>query len=656
MRTIVPCLVILALASFGAEAQQRNELIAGVRWKFPGLAGPIAALQAPLGAPNSLALANNGDLLIADEGNNIVLRLSADGTLRVVAGNGTQAYSGDGGPATAASLINPAAIAIDKAGNIYIEDFGKANSGADPVCGIRRVSPDGTISTIAAGTAVCGTQLIPGIGFTVDPAGNPIVADEHFVRRINVDGSSTIIAGSGSDASVCAPGNGPNPTPSPIGDAGPATAAALSPGPIAYDSAGNLYIGETLHARIRKVDTHGNISTIAGLGSDCPMNYSPDGANAASARIGNATGLVLEASGALDFLEAPGGGLVRRIANGTLSTALDVPSPLGLAGQSPAPIGIATDVSGALVLTLGDRVVRATSASSTQIIAGNGLFRSTGDGGPARYAPVYDVMGVAADAAGNVYFTERDGNRVRKVSPAGVVSTIAGTGTGGCNGDDGPAIGAQLFLPYGIAADVSGGLYITGCGVQHITSDGVITSVSQTLSSDVTLDPQGNLYVAQFPGVVVRISPSGQTTPIAGSGIPDGNQPAVGEPALNATMGPSSTAVDPAGNVYIADQLARSIWVVNSSGIIISRYAALDATRLALDAAGNLFAIGTDSRVYRVQPNEVVPIDGLTDVVSLAVGADNRLLIAQQMLDRDPLHAASEIRDVGVAEQRPARR
>jgi hypothetical protein len=85
MRTIVPCLLILTFASFGAEAQQRNELIAGVRWKFPGLAGPIAALQAPLGAPNSLALANNGDLLIADEGNDIVLRLSADGTIPATA-------------------------------------------------------------------------------------------------------------------------------------------------------------------------------------------------------------------------------------------------------------------------------------------------------------------------------------------------------------------------------------------------------------------------------------------------------------------------------------------------------------------------------------------------------------------------------------------
>jgi hypothetical protein len=195
-----------------------------------------------------------------------------------------------------------------------------------------------------------------------------------------------------------------------------------------------------------------------------------------------------------------------------------------------------------------------------------------------------------------------------------------------------------------------------GCGVQHITPDGVIISVSQTLSSDVELDPQGNLYVAQFLGVVVRISPDGQTTPVAGSGIPDGNQPEVGEPALNATMGPSGTAVDREGNVHIADQLARSIWIVNSSGIIISRYADLDATRLVLDSAGNLFAIGTDSRVYRVQPGKAFPIDGLTDVVALAVGADNRLLIAQEMLNRDPLRTDSEIRDVGVAKRRPARR
>lgn len=652
MRAGVAYFLIALFTSICAQGQQRTELIAGAKWEFPGLAGPIAALQAPLGKPNSLALANNGDLLIADVGNNIVLRLSADGTLRVVAGNGVQAYSGDGGPATAASLINPAAIAVDKAGNIYIEDFGKANSMANPVCAIRRVSPDGTISTTAAGAAICGTQRIPGVGFTVDPAGNPVVADQHFVRRINPDGSSTTVAGSGSDTSVCEPGNGANPTQSPIGDGGPATSAALSPGPIAYDSTGNLFIGETLHARIRKVDTHGIISTIAGLGSDCPGNYSQDGANAASAKIGYAGGLVFDSNGALYILEGPG---VRRIVNGTLSTALSGPASLS-AISSPSPIGIAIDRSGALVLTLGDRVVRATSTNATQIIAGNGLFRSTADGGPAREAPIYDVMGVAADAVGNVYFTERNGNRVRKVSSAGVISTIAGTGIGGCSGDGGPAIDAQLYLPYSISADVSGGLYIAGCGVvRHTTPDGIITTISQTLASDVALDPQGNLYVAAS-GRVIRISPDGQTTPVAGTGIPGGDQPANGVAALNANLGTSSVAVDPAGNLYIADQIAQSIWLVSSSGIIISKYADLNATRLVMDDAGNLYAIGTGNRVYKVQPGRATPIDGLANVVALAAGPGNTLLVAQQPLDQDPLHGDSEIHEVTLSDRRPMRR
>jgi hypothetical protein len=388
MRAFLAFFVIVIFPAFSADGQPGTELIAGAKWGFPGLAGPIAALQAPLGNPGSLAVADNGDLLIADVGNNIVLRLSADGTLRVVAGNGVQVYSGDGGPATAASLINPAAIAVDKTGNIYIEDVGRANFMANAICRIRRMSPDGTISTMAAGAATCGTQLVPGIGFTVDPAGNPVVADQHFVRRINADGSSTTVAGSGGDASVCDRSAGANATPSPIGDGGPATSAALSPGAIAYDSAGNLYIAEMLHARIRKVDSNGIISTIAGLGSDCPINYSPDGANAASAKISYAGRLAFGPDGVLYFNE---GLLVRTVANGTLNTALTQP-PFLVPGHSPAPTGMAIDRSGALVLTRGDRVVRATSANSTQIIAGNGLFRSGGDGGPARLATVYDVM------------------------------------------------------------------------------------------------------------------------------------------------------------------------------------------------------------------------------------------------------------------------
>jgi len=114
--------------------------------------------------------------------------------------------------------------------------------------------------------------------------------------------------------------------------------------------------------------------------------------------------------------------------------------------------------------------------------------------------------------------------------------------------------------------------------------------------------------------------------------------------------------VDPAGNLYIADQIAQSIWVVNSSGIITSKYADLNATRLVIDDGGSLYAIGTDNRVYRVQPGRATPIDGLINVVALAVGPGNALLVAQEPLDQDPLHADSEIHEVTLSDRRPVRR
>jgi trimeric autotransporter adhesin len=305
----IACFIILISISSTATAQQRTELVAGSKWLFPGLAGPIAALEAPLGAPNSLAVASNGDLLIADWANNLVLRLASDGTLRVIAGNGIQGLSGDGGPATAAS-VNPASIALDHDGNLYIADFLQETLGAEPICRIRKLDPNGTISTVAL---AC---VAPRSGFTVDPAGNPVVADEHYVRRYNGDGSVTVIAGSGNDAYQCGADGTPNP--SAIGDGGLATAAAISPGVIVYDSAGNLYIGETIHPRIRKVNSNGVITTVAGLG--CSGIESPDGSAAATATIGYAGGFAVDPSGALYFLEGAG---VRRIANGILDTALN---------------------------------------------------------------------------------------------------------------------------------------------------------------------------------------------------------------------------------------------------------------------------------------------------------------------------------------------
>jgi sugar lactone lactonase YvrE len=582
--------------SFSAVAQQGTKLVAGADWQFPGLTGPIPALQAPLGTVLIfLAVANNGDLLIADRSNHLVLRLSADGMVRVVVGNGTNGYSGDGGPAVGASLIGPDAIAIDRQENLYISESGFL--GGQTLCHIRRVTVDGMISTLQMQTDTCGA------GLAIDPADHLVVSQGFFVKRLNGDGSSTTIAGNGTGAGRI-PGSAEVPSASAIGDGGPATTAMLLPGPIAYDAPGNLYIAEPGGLRIRKVDTNGIISTIAGLGSSPPSN----GQNAASAGIGVPVGLAINANGTVYFSEQRGGGgagpftaVIRKISDGTLSTAVDLSAIL-----SSVPIGLAIDSSGAIVMTVGDRVVRASSAGAAQMIAGNGCFRSTGDGGPAREAPVYALGGVVADDQGNLYFSEYLGNRVRKVSVDGTISTIAGTGLPGYSGDGGPATNAQLWEPWNIAVDHRGGLYVSDSSnykIRHITWDGAISTVPIPSGADLTVDPQGNLYVAAGDKVY-RLSPDGRLMTFAGADCEGATTPLGDSQFVNiCLLNPHAVVADSQGNLYICDFYSR-IRVVDSSGRV-STYADYSAvfytTHLAIDAGGSLFASGSNGFVYRIQ-------------------------------------------------------
>jgi sugar lactone lactonase YvrE len=250
-------------------------------------------------------------------------------------------------------------------------------------------------------------------------------------------------------------------------------------------------------------------------------------------------------------------------------------------------------------------------------------------------------MGVSTDGTGNVYLSERYGSRIRKISASGDISTIAGTGEPGCGGDGGPGVNAQVSSPYGVTGDSRGGVYIVDLGcdsVRHITSDGMIHTVTNSLAYDVALDQEGGLYVSQFAagtqsgGQIVRISPDGQTTRFA-------------------QVSTWSLAVDPAGNLYIT--AAGKIQVISPSGTI-SDYADLDAYRLATDAAGNLYAAGVDGHVYKVDGASVSPIDGLANVVALAAGIGDSLFVSQQPLVQDPAHSDNRISKVSVS-GRPVR-
>jgi sugar lactone lactonase YvrE len=283
---------------------------------FSGNGGPATAanIKAPLG----LAADNAGNIYFCDLWNNCVRKIDASGIITAFAGDtGIAAYSfsGDGGPATAAAFRHPAFIAIDRSNNVYITDAGNNR--------VRKVDPTGVITTFAGGDTVnigdggpATNAMLPSpAGITIDNSGNIYVAtssSQSRVRKIDPAGIITTIAGPG-------PGSaGIN-----IGDGGPATGAIFnSPEGVATDAAGNVYVADTYHGRIRKISTTGTISTVAGNGHCC---YSGDGGYATFARIGDPTGLAFDRTGNLVFTD--GYTTVRGVRYALSVDALNATSP-----------------------------------------------------------------------------------------------------------------------------------------------------------------------------------------------------------------------------------------------------------------------------------------------------------------------------------------
>ena len=322
------------------------------------------------------------------------------------------------------------------------------------------------------------------------------------------------------------------------GDDGPAIAArVIDPRGVAVDGTGNVYFAE--NERIRKVDALGIITTIVGGGS----GYSGDGGPAIAARVIN-------------------------------------------------PRGVAVDGAGNVYFAGGDRIRKVDAATGTiATIAGTGEEGYSGDGGPAAEAQIDNPYGVAVDGAGNVYIADRGNNRIRKIDAAtGTIATIAGTGHRGYSGDGGPAVGAQLMDPYGVAVDGAGNVYIAdrgNYGIRKVDSSGIITTIAgggvgfggdggpavgARLRSPhgVAVDGAGNVYFADRGNHRIRkVNASGIITTIAGTGVHglggDGGL------AVEAQLwGPEGVAVDGAGNVYIADRgngRIRKLTPSGSSGI-----------------------------------------------------------------------------------------
>jgi uncharacterized protein (TIGR03437 family) len=322
------------------------------------------------------------------------------------------------------------------------------------------------------------------------------------------------------------------------GDGGPATSAQLSsPNGLAVDKAGNLFIVDAGNHRIRKVDTSGIISTVAGNGG---TGFSGDGGPATSATFS-----------------------------------------WGFNGH----LGIAVDGSGNLYIPdlSNQRVRKVDSNGIITTVAGNGVRTNSGDGGPATSAGLVDPIAVAVDGSGNLYIAEFAGNRVRKVNTSGIITTAAGGGPLGSNGDGGPATSAVLNAPFALALDGAGNLYIgdtTARLVRKVNASGIITTVagngSTTDSGDggpatkagfaltgLAADGAGDVFISESSNRIREVNGSGTINTYAGTGM--GGYSGDGGSATGADLSePGDVTVDAGGNLYIADMLNSRVRKVTS--------------------------------------------------------------------------------------------
>lgn len=302
------------------------------------------------------------------------------------------------------------------------------------------------------------------------------------------------------------------------------------------------------------------------------------------------------------------------------------------------PGGVAVDVAGNVYVadTFNQRIRKITPDGVIRTIAGTGQAGYSGDGGPATAATLFDPYGIAVDSSGNIFVADYNNDRVRKINPDGLISTVAGNGVNGISGDGGPATLAQLSGPSGVAVDGAGNLFVTDYDsgrVRKITTDGriqtvagvagwgyngssgVATSVMLAGPWGIAVDAAGNLYVADSEnGLVRKITPGGQLTTIAGSLFAVG--PLVDSvPATAASLLPAGIAVDSSGNLYIVDLLFSTIRKVIPGGSIAtiagngqSGFSGHDgpavSVRLApydvaVDPAGNVFIADFANRIVR---------------------------------------------------------
>ena len=589
-----------------------------------------AATNAEFFFANGVAVDAYGNLYIADSSNNRIRRVDTNGIITTVAGNGNAGYSGDGGPATNASLEYPNGVALDPVGKLYIADLENDR--------IRKIDTNGIITTVAGndtegysgdGGAATNASLFYPAGVDLDAVGNLYIADQNNnrIRMVATNGIISTVAGNGNYGYS--------------GDGGQATNASLhAPEGMALEALGDLYIVDAGNNRIRMVATNGIITTVAGNGN---YGYSGDGGTATSASLGP-VGMAMDASGDLYIADGNNQRILKVLMGGSFPSLTLSSVFTNYAGNYSvtvtSPYGSVTSAVATLTVVLPPSILFQ-PASQVVLPGSNATFSVTATGTPPFYyswyfdstnllqagtnttlvvsnantvdAGNYDVVitndyGTVTSGAANLIVayppvitsgpsnqTVLPGNNIVFTVSVGAtpgpfsyqwqqnginlpitnftISTVAGNGPAGYTGDGVLATNTGLDLPKSVAIDSTGNLYIADTSNGRLRMVGTTGIISTLLSGldlpkGVAVDALGNIYIANTDNnIILKLATNGSQTQVAGNG--GYGFSGDGGRATSAQLRyPQGVSVDSAGDLYIADYNNNRIRRVGTNGVI----------------------------------------------------------------------------------------
>ena len=541
--------------------------------------GSAARFQKPIG----VAVDSAGNVYVADSWNRTIRKVTPAGVVTTLAGSAGIRGSADG-TGSAARFDYPTGVAVDSSGNIYVADQAR----------IRKVTSAGVVTTLAGSYGVNGSTDGTGsaalfhslYGVALDAAGNVYVTDSynHTIRKVTSAGVATTLAGK---AYTSGSSNGTG-----------SAARFNNPTGIAVDGSGNVYVADEYNHRIRKITPAGAATTLAGLSSGSsdgtgsaaqffsPKGMSMDGssnvyvsdsnnhairkitqAGAVTTLAGGATvygsidgigstarfqppsGIAMDNSGNV-YVSASFEPTIRKVTSSGLVTTLPGGFPNGVSG------GISIDGTGNIYSAHNGTIKKMTSAGVMSILAGTEYTSGSidGTGSSARFSTARDV---ALDNSGNIYVADTGNHTIRKVTQAGVVTTVAGT-AGSIGSTDGTGSAARFNEPNGVAVDSTGNVYVADYGnhrIRKVTPAGVVTTMADTVGSAVffyqprkiAVDGSDNVYVSNNTRVL-KVTQAGLVAAIGGS--VEGRDAGYGS---SASFISPKIAVNSSGRVYLTD-------------------------------------------------------------------------------------------------------